>query len=78
LTAGRSTLDFYLNSKRYRADGEYADEGLEGEDGGYPDDLPEVSVAGVMVPLLEVTEDHQSQMTTEEYEAYYNICQQLQ
>jgi transcription initiation factor TFIIE subunit alpha len=31
-----------------------------------------------MVPLLEVTEEHQSQMTPEEYEAYYNICQQLQ
>lgn len=42
------------------------------------EELPEVSVAGVMVPLLEVTEEHQSKMTLEEYETYYNICQQLQ
>lgn len=67
------------NSKRYRADGEYDDGGLEGEEeDGFAEELPEVSVAGVMVPLLEVTEEHQSQMTPEEYEAYYNICQQLQ
>ncbi|KAG0256106.1 hypothetical protein BG011_004739, partial [Mortierella polycephala] len=41
-------------------------------------ELPEVSVAGVMVPLLDVTEEHWSQMTPEEYEVYYNICQQYQ
>ncbi|KAG0285046.1 hypothetical protein BGZ96_010654 [Linnemannia gamsii] len=66
-------------SKRFRADGEFDDDGLEGEEEeGFAEELPEVSVAGVMVPLLEVTEEHQSQMTPEEYEAYYNICQQLQ
>ncbi|KAF8924071.1 hypothetical protein EDD21DRAFT_419003 [Dissophora ornata] len=74
------------NRKRYKAeDGSDMDNGgLEGdndaeevfEEGDV--DLPEVSVAGVMVPLLEVTEEHQSQMTPDEYEAYYNICQQLQ
>ncbi|KAF9923526.1 hypothetical protein FBU30_006426 [Linnemannia zychae] len=65
-------------SKRYRADGEYGDDGLEGEEEDFTENLPEISVAGIMVPLLEVTEEHQSQMTPEEYEAYYNICQQLQ
>lgn len=53
-----------------------AEEELDG-DGG-EDEYPDVSVAGVMVPLLEVTEAHQSQMTPEEYQAYYDICQQLQ
>jgi len=71
-------LPFFQRSKRYRTE-EYGNDGLEGEEEeGFAEELPEVSVAGVMVPLLEVTEDHQSQMTPEEYEAYYNICQQLQ
>ncbi|KAG0363137.1 hypothetical protein BC939DRAFT_459143 [Gamsiella multidivaricata] len=74
--------------KRYRAEdgGAIQDNGgLEGENEEEEElfeegdeELPEVSVAGVMVPLLEVTEEHQSQMTPDEYEAYYNICQQLQ
>ncbi|KAG0264599.1 hypothetical protein DFQ27_001120 [Actinomortierella ambigua] len=50
---------------------------VDGEE-EYDGELPEVSVAGVMVPLLEVTEEHQARMTPEEYLAYYNICQQLQ
>ncbi|KAF9926456.1 hypothetical protein BGZ75_007467 [Mortierella antarctica] len=68
------------SSKRQRTgeddavvDGEAEEVFEEGEE-----ELPEVSVAGVMVPLLEVTEEHQSKMTLEEYETYYNICQQLQ
>jgi len=71
---------FHLNSKRQRTgeddggvDGEAEEVFEEGDE-----ELPEVSVAGVMVPLLEVTEEHQSKMTLEEYETYYNICQQLQ
>ncbi|KAG0242492.1 hypothetical protein B0O80DRAFT_493525 [Mortierella sp. GBAus27b] len=45
---------------------------------GDEEQYPDVSVAGVMVPLLEITEEHQSKMTPEEYQAYYDICQQLQ
>ncbi|KAF9970053.1 hypothetical protein BGZ73_007346 [Actinomortierella ambigua] len=55
------------------------DQGLvDGEEEEYDGELPEVSVAGVMVPLLEITEEHQARMSPEEYQAYYNICQQLQ
>ncbi|KAG0050448.1 hypothetical protein BGZ83_004797 [Gryganskiella cystojenkinii] len=48
------------------------------EEETFDEDLPEVSVGGVMVPLLEVTEEVQARMTPDEYEAYYNICQQYQ
>ncbi|KAF9585469.1 hypothetical protein BGW38_002260, partial [Lunasporangiospora selenospora] len=66
--------------KRPRGDGDDEDQdGLEGNQGEEEElyegeeELPEVSVAGVMVPLLDITEEHQSQMTPAEYEAYYNI-----
>ncbi|KAF8985471.1 hypothetical protein BGZ46_004064 [Entomortierella lignicola] len=71
--------------KRFKAeDGDLEQDrsGIEGEDEEVfeegIEDLPDVSVAGVMIPLLEVTEEHQSRMTPDEYEAYYNICQGLQ
>ncbi|KAF9899080.1 hypothetical protein BX616_003294 [Lobosporangium transversale] len=73
----------YSSGKRYKTD----DEPPEVEDGGEEelyeggDDeepLPDVYVAGVLVPLLEVTEEHQSQMTPDEYQRYYDICQRFQ
>ncbi|KAF9438848.1 hypothetical protein BGZ76_003873 [Entomortierella beljakovae] len=71
--------------KRSRAEGEDSDQerlAIEGDEGDVFDegveDYPEVSVAGIMVPFLEVTEEHQGRMTPDEYEAYYNVWQELQ
>ncbi|KAG0306574.1 hypothetical protein BGZ98_002138 [Dissophora globulifera] len=72
-------------SKRYKADNDsdLENSGVEGdndeevfEEG--EDEYPEVSVQGVMVPLLEVTEEHQTNMTPDEYVAYYEICKKYQ
>ncbi|KAF9351012.1 hypothetical protein BGX34_000858 [Mortierella sp. NVP85] len=64
--------------KRHKAEDESFDISGAAEDEEEGEEYPDVSVAGVMVPLLEITEEHQSQMTPEEYQAYYDICQQLQ
>ncbi|KAI9493237.1 hypothetical protein BDB00DRAFT_788096 [Zychaea mexicana] len=69
--------DYYspdTNGAGQRAPSE--DEGLEefGED----EDIPLVSVNGRMVPLNEVMEEDQRNMTTEEYKAYYEAWQNWQ
>ncbi|KAF9425628.1 hypothetical protein BGZ94_007376 [Podila epigama] len=45
------------------------------EEGAF--EYPMVSVGGVMISLADVTEEHHSQMTPEEYQAYYNTCAEL-
>ncbi|KAG0202816.1 hypothetical protein BGX28_004765 [Mortierella sp. GBA30] len=62
-----------ISEEGLEANGDAEEVFEEGEE-----ELPEVSVAGVMVPLREVTEEHKGQMTLEEYQAFYNICLQLQ
>ncbi|KAI1300117.1 hypothetical protein EDD11_006296 [Mortierella claussenii] len=69
--------------KRYKADDpspdlEYKDEEEELFEEGVDEPLPDVYVAGVLVPLLEVTKEHQDQMTPDEYQKYYDICQRFQ
>ncbi|KAF8947026.1 hypothetical protein BGZ52_008269 [Haplosporangium bisporale] len=37
-------------------------------------EYPLISIGRTMVPLLDVTEEHRSQMTPEEYQVYYDAC----
>ena len=67
------------NSKRLKAENGDDFDGQNGEnEETFDEELPMVSAGGKMVPLLDVTEEIQAQMTPDEYEAYYNICQQYQ
>ncbi|KAG0234817.1 hypothetical protein BGW41_000996 [Actinomortierella wolfii] len=79
-TSGADDGDAYYGSQEAQTavDNGGESELVEGEEEEFDGELPEVSVAGVMVPLLEITEEHQARMTLEEYQIYYNICQQLQ
>lgn len=71
-----------LSRKRQRYEngenGEGVDDLEAAEEDTFEEDYPEVSVAGVMVPLLEITEEQQERMTPEEYQAYYETCQKYQ
>ncbi|CAO3611348.1 unnamed protein product [Cunninghamella echinulata] len=60
-----------LNVEEEEIDG--ADEFIDGDE-----EIPLVSVNGKMVPLNEVMEDDQRNMTTEEYKAYYEAWQNWQ
>ncbi|RUS18649.1 hypothetical protein BC938DRAFT_475919 [Jimgerdemannia flammicorona] len=53
-------------SKRSRIDGEV--DGEEEIDEEMDEEMPLVIVGGEMIPLDEVTEDHQQQMSSEEYQ----------
>ncbi|KAI9014539.1 hypothetical protein CLU79DRAFT_820571 [Phycomyces nitens] len=55
----------------------YDSEGVEEVGEGF-DEIPLVSVNGKMVPLNEVMEEDQMNMTTEEYKAYYEAWQNWQ
>ncbi|KAL0081158.1 hypothetical protein J3Q64DRAFT_1756839 [Phycomyces blakesleeanus] len=57
--------------------GRYDSEGVEEIGEGF-EEIPLVSVNGKMVPLNEVMEDDQRNMTTEEYKAYYEAWQSWQ
>ncbi|RUP45848.1 hypothetical protein BC936DRAFT_147665 [Jimgerdemannia flammicorona] len=57
--------------KRSRIDGEV--DGEEEIDEVMDEEMPLVIVGGEMIPLDEVTEDHQQQMSSEEYQAYYDL-----
>ncbi|KAI8378007.1 uncharacterized protein BYT42DRAFT_497717 [Radiomyces spectabilis] len=56
-----------------RPDSEFAEDYGEADE-----DIPMVSVNGKVVPLNEVMEEDQRNMTTEEYKAYYEAWQQWQ